>query len=291
VVQEREYASTLARVRSALAGDPGEPVVGITFLASEAIRALAWGSTATDPLVAAVCSRLSPDFAFVESWHDDADTVCEAVAGCGTVPFWVVRGPLDHAADALGWSEALAATVRDNEALTALLDDGVEVARTSVSAAAACGAGAIVIADDVAGAHGPLLAPDFVLSELIPRLGAIARTAAEAGLPAIWHSDGDTRAFLGAVAREGLSGIHPGGLGPDPFRQLFSAARREGLVVLGGVPGWALRAGVPSALRAATSASLIARSGGLMICDDGGVSTGEELGALIAALQAVRDTA
>jgi hypothetical protein len=61
--------------------------------------------------------------------------------------------------------------------------------------------------------------------------------------------------------------------------------------VLGGVPGWALRAGVPSALRAATSASLIARSGGLLICDDGGVSTGEELGGLIAALQAVRGAA
>jgi outer membrane murein-binding lipoprotein Lpp len=290
-VRDGEYSSTHTRVRGALAGEPGEPCVGVTFLPAEAVGALVWGSTESDPIVIAVCSRLSPDFAFVESWRGDASAVCGAVAECGTVPFWVVRGPLDHAANARGWSETLAATVRDTGALVAQLDDGVEAARSSVRAAATCGAGAIVIADDVAGADGPLAAPDFILSELMPRLGAIARTAAEAGLPAIWHSDGDTRAFLGAVAREGFSGIHPGGLGPDPFRQLFSSARREGLVVLGGVPGWALRAGVPSALRAATSASLIARSGGLMICDDGGVSTGEELGALIAALQAVRDTA
>jgi hypothetical protein len=285
------YTEHARRVRSALAGEPGAPVVGVTFLPAEAIRALAWGSTATDPLVAAVCSRLSPDFAFVESWQGDAPSVCGAVAECGTVPFWVVRGPLDHAVNARGWSETLAATVRDTGALAVQLDEGVEAARTSVRAAATCGAGAIVIADDVAGADGPLAAPDFILGELMPRLGVIARTAAEAGLPAVWHSDGDTRAFLGAAVREGFSGIHPGGLGPDPFRQLFSSARREGLVVLGGVPGWALRAGVPSALRAATSASLIARSGGLLICDDGGVSTGEELGGLIAALQAVRGAA
>jgi hypothetical protein len=290
-VREHGHTGTLARVRDALAGEPGAPVVGVTFLPAEAVGALVWGSEASDPVVIAVCSRLSPDFAFVEAWQGDASSVCGAVAECGTVPFWVVRGPLDHAVNARGWNETLAATVRDTGALAVQLDEGVEAARTSVRAAATCGAGAIVVADDVAGADGPLAAPDFILGELMPRLGAIARTAGEAGLPVIWHSDGDTRAFLGAAVREGFSGIHPGGLGPDPFRQLFSSARREGLVVLGGVPGWALRAGVPSALRSATSASLIARSGGLLICDDGGVSTGEELGALITALQAARDAA
>lgn len=288
-MEDRGYTSTLAQVRNALAGEPGPPRVGVTFLPADAVRALAWGSTASDPLLASVCSRLAPDFAFVESWARRAHAVCEAVAECGTVPFWAVRGPFDHAATVRGWSETLAATVRDPDALTALFDEGVEAACGSVRDAAACGAGAVVIADDVAGADGPLLAPDFVLGELMPRLGAIVETAAELGLPAIWHSDGDVRTFLPSAAREGFSAIHPGGLDPDPFRRLYSSARREGLVVLGGLPGWALRAGVPSALRTATSASLIARSGGLLICDDGGVSTGEELGALITALQAVRD--
>ncbi|MBE0416556.1 MAG: hypothetical protein IBX63_02190 [Coriobacteriia bacterium] len=287
-MQDREYAQTFARVRRALAGEPGEPCTGITFLAEDAIRALAWGSSADSPLVTAVCSRLAPDFAFVESWIGDASATCQSVAGCGTVPFWVVRGPLDAVANARSWSESLAATVRDAAALAPLLDGGVEAACMSVRVAAACGAGAIVVADDLAGADGPLMAPDFALSELLPRLGVIAATAVGEDLPAIWHSDGDTRAFLGAAARGGFAGVHPGGLGPDPFRRLFGRARQEGMVVLGGLPGWALRAGVPSALRAATSASVIARSGGLLVCDDGGVSTGEEIGALIAALQTVR---
>ncbi|MFU8891019.1 MAG: hypothetical protein ACNA76_05085 [Anaerosomatales bacterium] len=284
----RSYSDTFARVGRALDGEPGEVCVGVTFVPDEAILSLAWGSPAGDPLLTAVCSRLSPDFAFVESWADQAAALCEAVAGCGTVPFWVVRGPLDHAASVTGWSETIAATVRKATALAPLLDEGVEAARASVRDAGACGAGAVVIAEDVAGAEGPLAAPDFVLGELLPRYGAICRTAAEEGLPVIWHSDGDTRAFLEAAAREGLRGLHPGGLGPEPFRHLFTRARQEGLVVLGGVPGWALRAGTIPALKAASSASLIARSGGLLVCDDGGVSTGEELGSLITALQAVR---
>jgi hypothetical protein len=287
-VQEREYAGTLDRVRFALAGGPGEPCVGVTFLPAEAVRALAWGTPADVPVVTAVCSRLSPEFAFVESWGKDALSACEAVAECGTVPFWVVRGPLDAVASERGWSETLAATVREPAALGPALDTAVDAARASVRAAAERGAGAVVVADDLAGADGPLLAPDFALAELLPRAGRIASAAAAVGLPAVWHSDGDTRAFLGAAAREGFAGVHPGGLGPDPFRQLFGSARREGLVVLGGVPGWALRSGTPSAIGAATSAALIARSGGLLVCDDGGVTTGEELGALIAALQSVR---
>jgi hypothetical protein len=289
-VTERRYDLTLDRVRAALTGAAGEPCVGITFLAEEAIRALAWGTRAGSPLVTAACSRLTPDFAFVESWGADAAAACQEIAGCGTVPFWVVRGPLDAVASERGWSETLAHTVREPDTLVPLLDDAVEAARVAINAAATCGAGAIVVADDLAGADGPLVAPDFALAELLPRLGRIASAAAAAGLPAIWHSDGDSRAFLAAAAREGFSGVHPGGLGPEPFRRLFSQARQEGLVVLGGLPGWALRAGVPSALRAATGASLIARSGGLLVSDDGGVSTGEELGALIAALQAVRGT-
>jgi hypothetical protein len=287
-VTQRRYDRTLDRVRFALAGGPGEPCLGVTFLAEEAVRALAWGTLADAPVVTAVCSRLAPDFAFVESWGKDSLAVCEAVAACGTVPFWVVRGPLDAVANERGWSETLAATVREPAALAPALDAAVDAASSSVRAAAECGAGAVVVADDLAGADGPLVAPDFALAELLPRLGCIASAAAVHHLPAVWHSDGDTRALLGAAAREGFVGVHPGGLGPDPFRQLFGSARREGLVVLGGVPGWAVRSGTPSAIGAATSAALIARSGGLLVCDDGGVATGEELGALIAALQAVR---
>lgn len=282
------YAGTLQRIRHALSGAPGDPVVGVSFIPEPAVRSLGWGVGLKAPAVTVVCSRLAPDFAFVEFWQDGASDVCEAVAACGTVPFAVVRGPLDAVATEDGWNETLSATVRDPDGLAARLDEATGAAVASVGAAAACGAGALVVADDLAGTRGPLIAPDFALAEVLPRLGRIARAAAEEGLPAIWHSDGDTRAFLASVAREGLAAVHPGALGPEPFRQLYGAARRQGIAVLGGLHGWALRSGVPSAIRAGVSASLIAQAGGLLVCDDGGVSTGEELGALIAAMQAAR---
>lgn len=287
-MSDSPYAETASRVRRALAGDPGDPCVGVTFLADEAVRALAWGGSAEDPLLTAVCSRLSPDFAFVSSWEADAASTCERVAACGTVPFWVVRGPLDGALEASGWHETLARTAGDPGGLAPELDEAVDIARGAIGAAVECGAAAVVIADDLAGAKGLLVSPDYALTEVVPRLGRIAGFAAAEGLAAIWHSDGDIRALLGAAARAGLAGVHPGGLGPEPFRRLLGQARAEGLVVLGGLPAWALRAGVPQALQAATSASLIARSGGLLICDDGGIGTGEELGAFVAAMQAVR---
>ncbi len=287
-MQERKYAATLERVRFALAGGPGEPVCGVTFIADEAVHALRWGRSDDEPLVTTVCSRLAPDFAFVGPRVQDARTVCRSIIECGTVPFWVVDGPLGAVAGTSGWPDTLMATIASPDRLGPVLDDAVEAAISSIRDGAACGAGAVVIADDLAGTHGPLVSPDYALAELMPRLGRISAAAAAAGLPTVWHSDGDTRALVEAAAREGFAGLHPGGLGPEPFRQLFGRARRAGLVVLGGVHGWALRAGTLSAVRAATSAVLVARSGGLLVCDDGGVSTGEELGALVSALQAVR---
>jgi len=287
-VAGRDYEATLERVRFALAGGPGEPVCGVTFVAPEAVRALRWGDSASSPLITTVCSRLAPDFAFVESHVPDPGSVCASVAGCGTVPFWVVAGPLGSVASERGWPETLTATIASPAELARELDVAVEAAIGAMRVGVACGAGAVVVADDLAGERGPLVSPDYALAELLPCLGRIAAAAAAEGLPAIWHSDGDIRAFVEAAAREGFVGLHPGGLGPEPFRRLFGRARRAGLVVLGGIPGWALRAGTLSAVRAATSAALIARSGGLLVCDDGGVSTGEELGALVSALQAVR---
>jgi hypothetical protein len=68
------------------------------------------GALGPTPACHRVCSRLAPDFAFVESWGKPTQRrMCQAIAGCGTVPFWVVRGPLDAVASERGWSETLAA--------------------------------------------------------------------------------------------------------------------------------------------------------------------------------------
>ena len=113
VVTRERYTAALERVRSALAGRPGVPVVGTSFISAEAVRTLAWGAPSSDPTVTDACGRLELDFAFVESWPEGATSMCAEAVSSGTVPFWVVRGPLGSAAEARGWSETLAATVRE----------------------------------------------------------------------------------------------------------------------------------------------------------------------------------
>lgn len=168
------------------------------------------------------------------------------------------------------------------------MDVAVEVAIGSLAGAVACGAGCVVVADDVAGGGGPLVAPSFVLEEILPRIGRIAHAASAAGLATVWHSDGDTRDFLETLAAQGVVGVHPGGLGTREFDALYAVARGAGLAVLGGLPGETLRAGVEQAVAVAATSASTARNGGLLVCDDGGVSTPEEAEALLAAAQAVR---
>ncbi len=278
----------LDRIRRALAGEPGLPCVGVTFLPDEAVLSLSWGASHQVPLVSVVCSRLRPDFAFVRSWDPGAGEICAEVARCGTAPLWVVRGAFDTVAAAQGWSETLRATISEPEALAGALDDAVRVARATVREGIECGAVGVVVGEDVAGAEGPLLSPDYILSEIVPRVGRIAAAATEEGSPAVWHSDGDVRPFLAAAARAGLDAVHPGGLPADQLGEVFLAARREGLALLGGIPADVLREGGPAVIRAGVAAGVAAYGGGLLVSDDGGVTTGEELGMLVMALQSAR---
>lgn|GEM_PF-740531 len=294
------------RFRRAIAGDPDVLCLGVTFLpaglSAGAIASLASPVSDTcrgeEPtssvgqngsLVSAVCRRLRPDFAFVCSWEPGAGSVCVEVTACGTVPLWVVRGPLDALAATHGWSHALASTVTDSQGLAEQVDRLVAEACSSVESAVTCGAGGVVVAEDVATATGFLLDPEYVTHEILPRVGTIAGAATETGLVSVWHSDGDVRSFIPHAAAEGLDAVHPGGLGAEAFERVFREARRAGMAVFGGISGGALREGGPAAVRAVgVSASLLAREGGLLVCDDGGIASAKDLGALESALQAAR---
>lgn len=279
------------RVREALRGEPGVLCVGVTFLPADAIAELRWGSATTggSPAVSAVCSRLAPDFVFVPAWEQSVEQSIREVAECGTAPFIVVHGPLTAVAEKDGWTKTLAATLGDTDALSARLDVAVEEAVALVREAATWGAQAVVVAEDVAGASGPLIAPDYVIAELIPRMSRIAAAGHQAGLAAIWHSDGDVRAFLRVAQASDFDAVHPAGLEQHVFETLLDDARSLGIAVLGGIPGKALRMGGPLAIRAGAQAALLAAPGGLLVCDDGSVSSGPELAALISALEVARN--
>lgn len=276
-------------VQAVLAGAPGI-VTGLTFVPHEALAGVRWGTGGMPSLAVAACSRLSPDFAFVPSWEIWSAEALDRISACGVQVFWVVPGPLGLVAQRNGWPDTLKRTLSQPAVLRDELDAEMLAVLEAVRRGSALGARAIVVAEDLAGADTLLVAPDYVFEELMPFLGRVVETAAEASTPTLLHSDGDTRAILHAVRKAGFVGLHVGGLAPDRFSRLLDAARSEGLCVVGGLPSAELDRGPIVASGAGMRAALLARQGGLLIADDGGITTPEQLGALMTAFAAARET-
>lgn len=275
------------RVRDALAGHPGL-VTGTTFLPLDAIEGLQWGSRHAPLRLAAACSNIRADIAFVSASEVWAAEAVDRIAECGTLTFWAVDGPLGRVAREDGWGPTLRLSASDPMALCRRMDAHMEAALEQVRRGVRLGVAAIVIAEDLYSTEGPLVSPDFSLEEVLPRCGRLAEEALHSAVPALLHSDGDTRPLLTGIRKAGFAAVHPGGLSELQFATLFEAARRAGLVVLGGIPGEALRAGALAAVAAGTRAAVLAQGGGIMVTDDGGISTPEELTALVEALAAAR---
>ncbi len=263
-------------------------VAGMSMVPSSALAELEGGAQSAPALAVAACSRLAPDFLFVPAWEPWADEASDRVASCGTDVFWVVPGPFGVVAERDGWSETLHRTLSDTEGLRTDLTAALPALVEHVRRGARLDVKAVVVADDLAGSSGMLVSPDFALDVLLPLLGQLADAAAEQAIPAVLHSDGDTRVLLHAVRRFGFAGVHPGGLTVDEFEKFFDSARREGLGVLGGIDGESLRSGTPSAIAAGERVAVLALRGGLLLCDDGGITTGSEVSALMSAINAAR---
>lgn len=275
------------RVRAALAGAPGL-VLGTTFLPLAAIEGLRWGSRHAPFKLAAACENMRTDFAFVSASEVWASEAVDRIAECGTAALWVVDGPLGRAAARDGWAPTLRLSASDPMALGRAMDATMPEAIEQVRRGVRLGAVAIVVAEDLFGAEGPLVSPDFSLEEVLPRCGRLVEEAALFAVPSVLHSDGDTRPLLHGIRRAGFAALHPGGLSEQQFDAVFTAARAEGLSVLGGIAGEALRAGSIPAVAAGTRRALLAGLGGLLLSDDGGISTSRELAALVEAFAAAR---
>lgn len=276
------------RLRAALGGEP-LIVAGFSFVPTEAFDALRWESRRAPALVAAACSRMQPDFAFIPSGEVWAAEAVDRIGECGVASVWAVDGPFGRVAGRDGWSATLRDTVAAPTELSSALHSVMPAALEDIRRGIRLGAAAIVVADDLAGADGLLMPPDFVLDDLMPRYSELAEEAALGAVPTIFHSDGDIRPFLPALRRAGFAAVHPGGLAQHAFDALLEAARACDLAVLGGLAGETLERGGPAVLKMALRAAATAAAGGLLVADDGGIVTGDQVGWLVTAMQAVRD--
>ena len=263
---------------------------GLTFLPPDVLGPVVGPSRGPAVDLVDACIALRASFAFVPAREPWAEGATLMLAEAGVAPFWAVDGPLWPVIEARGIAEGLRATLTDPEHVGREIDDRLGVLADEVERGARAGARAVVLAEDLAGSEGPLVAPDFAIAELVPRYGRLVEVAASLGMPSVLHSDGDIRPLLPAVVKAGFVAVHAGGgLGRDAFARLFDSARETGLVVIGGLLTRDL-ANAALAESIGTRIGLLAHGGGLHVADDGGITTEAEVAGLVAALAAARDT-
>jgi hypothetical protein len=278
------------RVRDSLRGLAVQPpATGLTFVPPAALSAEDVERQDPALVLTEACTNAELDFAFVPSWEPWAPRALALLARADVACLWVVRGVLWPTLEGLGVSEGLKATASDPGSLRPLLDEAAAVARQETEHGLALGADAVVVAEDLAGATGPLVSPDFALAEVLPRLAGVTALARADGTAAVLHCDGDVRVLLSAVAIAGFDAVHAGGIDADAFERLFWQARTDGLAVLGGIDVAGYDRGLPAAVRAGTRAGILAAAGGLLVADDGGVASHHQFAAVLAALAAARD--
>lgn len=272
-----------------LAGEPFP--FGLTFVPPDVLGAVGGPAASADApasRLAAACTTLRASFAFVPSAEDWAVDAARALREQGTAVMWAVDGPLWPVIRAEGGLAGLRATLTDPGRIGRAIDEGLDRVLEGIATGASLGARAIVLAEDLAGTSGPLIAPDFAIAELLPRYARIVQAAADLGVCCVLHSDGDVRSLLPAISRSGFVAVHSGGgLDLGRFEKLFWAARTAGLAVIGGL----LTGDLGNALKAealGSTVGVIASAGGLLVADDGGISTSREMRGLIAALGAAR---
>lgn len=276
------------------AGLPSRPsiTVGLTFIGSEALHALALGIERLEDALVAACSAIDAAFAFVPWGEQWAPSAIEALLDAGVAPFAAVDGVLWPILATEGVEAGLKATLVEPERIGAAMQDVLHLRLEHARAALDAGARALVVGEDLAGTGGPLVAPDFAIDAVMPLLGQLAQAATEHGVPAVWHSDGDVRSLLSAAARVGFSAVHAGGgLDFEGFERVFWAARSAGLVTIGGLVARDLGVGLVKAESLGSRVGLLARAGKLLVADDGGVVTAREAHGLMRAIAAAREAA
>jgi hypothetical protein len=271
-----------------LSGRTRPAPVGVTWLPEHALDALFWGK-ASGPAEAlgALAENVPLDFAFVPAEAPWAEDGVAAVTAAGALPIWAVTGPLGRVEAKLGALETLRMSSAEPAGLAAIIDRELHASLDQVRRAGEHGVRALVIADDLAGDEGPLVSPDYALEALVPCYRRLAQTAWQHEVVPLFHSDGDVRALVPALARAGYAAIHPGGLHATKLIAFAEVAWSSGLVVIGGLHARSLLSGTRDQ---AASAVSLSRQGAMLVADDGGIASAEELAAFVTAARAVRSS-
>lgn len=271
-----------------LTGEAASPAFALSWAPSDALRALTWQEAGEDvaETLASVAVALHLDLVFVPATEPWAEEAVSVLHRADVAVAWAVSGVLGRVAERYGWAETLRRSASEPGALAFSLSEALHDALTDVRRGQLLGADSFVIADDLAGESGWLLAPDFALEALVP---CYAQLASVSDVPCVFHSDGDVRVVYPALSKAGFSAIHVAVSGQATIARCFDAARGAGLVPMGGIEAKNLLT-TGAAATGSFAGGLVAGTGAF-VCDDGGMVHAEELAAYSTALEAARRTA
>ena len=146
----------------------------------------------------------------------------------------VASGPFQRLVDRCGLYSALATIGKDLDATRETMYDEVKDMLSLIDECAGHGAGAIVIADDLAYNGGTFVHPRVVDTLITPLHRRLVDEIHEGGAYAVFHSDGDISAILSGVVAAGFDGLSYEPESVNPFSSIPRYGRS--ITLLGGVP-------------------------------------------------------
>ena len=219
------------------------PIAGVSWLPERLLAELASALPTSDRRLARVVSDAGLDFAFVPADADWSDSAARLLNDEGVAVVWAVAGPLWPAIEAHGLGRAMTLIARRPETLSEELAGQLDRVQRDVERGLMVDAAAFVLAEELASDRGPLVPPDYAITQAIPSLRGAVALICDAGRAAVFHSDGDTRALLDSMLYTGFTALHVGGgLDRDHADLLGDEVARRGLTRVGGLPASLLEA-------------------------------------------------
>ena len=153
--------------------------------------------------------------------------------------FALIDGPFSAAAKAWGWRQAMIRLTQGPPDVLRFMAEAVVEQAEFVQRLAAAGADGILLGDDIAYRRNVYVRPEALRVSYFPYLTALVDTCQRAGLPVVFHSDGNLWEILDDLLAAGINGIQ--GLEPAAGMSLAGARARVGpeLCLWGNVDvGW-----------------------------------------------------
>lgn len=240
-------------VRTALSGDwPGRLLRGELVIDDGFVRDFVGLETEAIPWAArrAVLQRLHHDLAVVSFSHGwgspDQPDQEEALfllrqwqTESDLFVFALIDGPFSVAAKAWGWEPALVRLAQASPDTLRFMAETVVEQLEFVQHLTAAGADGILVGDDIAFRRSTYVKPAALRQSYFPYLTALVEGCQEAGLPVVFHSDGNLWDVLEDLAATGINGLQ--GLEPAAGMSLAAVRDRVGpeLCLWGNVDvGW-----------------------------------------------------